>query len=254
MTLLVEPSLVAAASIRQVEPLLFFAFALVTCVSAWGVVVCGNIVRMSVCLLLTLAGAAGLYFILSAEFLAAVQLIVYVGGTLILIIFGVMLTSKNPFAQLRCQPWEILVGLLVSLSLGGLLIAALVKSPLDRKLHVTLHAPQAARAIDKGRLPEVVMQALAARQIDLSEAATVRKQAGQWQIQDGNLMVLVTTTDGDLNIQAGRTLGQSAGYDHVERLGRALLSTYLVPFEASAVLLLIVMIAAAYMARRRAGA
>ena len=39
--------------------------------------------------------SAGLYFLLSAEFLAAVQLVVYAGGTLILIIFGVMLTSKS---------------------------------------------------------------------------------------------------------------------------------------------------------------
>ena len=55
-----------------------------------------SIVRAATRLLFTLAGMAGFYFLLHAEFLAAVQLVVYVGGTLILIIFGVMLTSKSP--------------------------------------------------------------------------------------------------------------------------------------------------------------
>ena len=53
-----------------------------------------------------------------AEFLAAVQLVVYAGGTLILIIFGVMLTSKSPFSQLTGRsrievPWLCVIGLVV---------------------------------------------------------------------------------------------------------------------------------------------
>ena len=84
-------------SLAPVAPVLFYVFALLVAGSAWAVVLSQNLVRMAVYLLMTLAGAAGLYFMLDAEFLAAVQLIVYAGGTLILIIFGVMLTSKNPF-------------------------------------------------------------------------------------------------------------------------------------------------------------
>ena len=53
---------------------------------------------------------------LGAEFLAAIQLIVYAGGTLILIIFGVMLTSKNPFMQLKAALWERFVGVIIALS------------------------------------------------------------------------------------------------------------------------------------------
>ncbi len=166
--------------------MLFYAFALLTCLGAWAIVLSQNIVRMSVYLLLTLGGAAGMYFILSAEFLAAVQLIVYAGGTLILIVFGVMLTSKNPFMHLQAKPWEMFAGAVIGLAIGALLALALVNTKLPA-----------------GEPPPPV--------------------------------------------QAGAT------YDHVETLGLALLSTYLVPFEVAAVLLLIVMIGAAYMARRRVG-
>ena len=60
--------------------ILFYLFTAVTCASAIGVVANRNIVRAAVCLLFTLAGVAGLYFLLHAEFLAAVQLVVYTGA------------------------------------------------------------------------------------------------------------------------------------------------------------------------------
>src|SRR3954471_2510053 len=97
-------------------------FALMSGMSALGVVVSRNIVRMAVFLLGTLAGVAGLYFLLSAEFLAAVQLVVYAGGTLILIIFGVMLTSKSPFSRFQPKPAEIVI----SLAIGAVLMVSLV--------------------------------------------------------------------------------------------------------------------------------
>lgn len=86
---------------------------------------------MAVYLLVTLAGAAGMYFMLDAEFLAAIQLIVYAGGTLILIIFGVMLTSKNPFMQLQVKPREKVLGILLALAIAGLMILAVARSPID---------------------------------------------------------------------------------------------------------------------------
>src|SRR5215212_12263768 len=82
-----------------VSAVLFYVFALMSAASAIGVVISRNIVRTAVCLLFTLLGVGGLYFLLNAEFLAAVQLVVYAGGTLILIVFGVMLTSKSPFSR-----------------------------------------------------------------------------------------------------------------------------------------------------------
>src|SRR5215218_2847337 len=92
--------------------------------SALGLVLSRNVVRSAVCLLFTLTGVAGLYFLLGAEFLAAVQLVVYAGGTLILIIFGVMLTSKSPFSRFEPKLVEIVLAtvlaavLFVSLVMG----------------------------------------------------------------------------------------------------------------------------------------
>ena len=74
-------------------------------------VISRNIVRTAVCLLFTLIGVAGLYFLLHAEFLAAVQLVVYAGGTLILIIFGVMLTNNRRSAVSSPSCGEVIVAI-----------------------------------------------------------------------------------------------------------------------------------------------
>jgi NADH-quinone oxidoreductase subunit J len=162
----------------KLSAVLFYLFALMSATSAVGVVISKNIVRTAVCLLFTLVGVAGLYFLLSAEFLAAVQLVVYAGGTLILIVFGVMLTSKSPFSRFEPKLGEIVL----ALSIGSILLVALI-------------------------------------------AAIVR------------------TTFASNAMEAG-------GYP-VDKLGQTLLGDYLVPFELSSVLLLVVMIGAAYLAKGR---
>src|SRR6187401_2008969 len=108
---------------------LFYLFAGMAGVSAVGLVISRNIVRSAVCLLFTLTGVAGLYFLLGAEFLAAVQLVVYAGGTLILIIFGVMLTSKSPFSRFQATLGEVVI----ALSLGAVLFLALVLAIMKTK-------------------------------------------------------------------------------------------------------------------------
>ena len=107
-----------AASPSPVPTLLFFVFALMTVAAAFTVALARNIVRAAVGLLFALTGVSGLYFLLHAEFLAATQLVVYVGGTLILIVFGVMLTSKNPNVHYEPRRWEVLWGVVVGIVLG----------------------------------------------------------------------------------------------------------------------------------------
>jgi NADH-quinone oxidoreductase subunit J len=102
---------------------LFALVATVTAVSALGVVLSRNVVRMAVWLLFTLIGVALLYFLLGAEFAGAAQLIVYVGGTLVLLVFGVMLTASGPLRELRTQPAEWAVGGVLGAILFGLLVA-----------------------------------------------------------------------------------------------------------------------------------
>jgi NADH-quinone oxidoreductase subunit J len=161
---------------------LFYLFAIMAGGAALGVVISRNIVRTAVFLLFTLVGVAGLYFLLSAEFLAAVQLVIYAGGTLILIIFGVMLTSKSPFSRFEPKRVEVLAGVAVAVILFAALYVAIIRTHFD------------SNAIETGTYP-------------------------------------------------------------LAQLGQALLGDYLIPFELASVLLLVVMIGAAYLAkgRRREG-
>ena len=103
---------------------LFAAVATVTAVGAAGVAASRSVVRAAVWLLFALVGVAGLYFLLGAEFLGAAQLIVYVGGTMVLVVFGVMITNEGPFAVLRTRPLEWVVGGAVAVGLFALLATA----------------------------------------------------------------------------------------------------------------------------------
>jgi len=158
---------------------LFYLFAAMAGLSAIGLVVSRNIVRSAVCLLFTLTGVAGLYFLLGAEFLAAVQLVVYAGGTLILIIFGVMLTSKSPFSRFEPKMVEVVLATV----LASVLLVALVLAIRSYRFN-TLPEPEGERY-------------------------------------------------------------------PITQLGQALLGDYLLPFEIVSVLLLVVMIGAAYLAKAR---
>src|ERR1041384_2232819 len=72
----------------------FLSLAGLTLGSAGIVAFSKNIIHSTLALLGTFMGIAGLYITLSADFLAATQILVYVGGTLTLILFAVMLTSR----------------------------------------------------------------------------------------------------------------------------------------------------------------
>ncbi|QDU22941.1 NADH-quinone oxidoreductase subunit J family protein [Urbifossiella limnaea] len=115
---------------------LFAVVALATAVSALGVVLSTNIVRAAVWLLFTLIGVAVTYLLLGAEFVGAAQLIVYVGGTLVLVVFGVMLTAQGPLKALAAKPAEWAVGGTLAAALFGLL-AVLALGP---------HAPPATQS------------------------------------------------------------------------------------------------------------
>src|SRR6476660_8746401 len=110
---------------QAVAAVLFYVFAGLSAASALGVVVSRNIVRTAVFLLFTLTGVAGLYFLLNAEFLAAVQLVVYAGGTLILIVFGVMLTTKSPFSRFEPKLAEVVIAITVAVVLLTALVMAI---------------------------------------------------------------------------------------------------------------------------------
>src|SRR5262245_5387624 len=102
---------------------LFYVIAGLTGASAVMVVVTQNIVRAAVWLLFTLVGICGVYFLLGADFVGATQLIVYVGGTLVLVVFGVMLTAQGPFVSMKAGVGEWAGVTIVGLLFFGLLAA-----------------------------------------------------------------------------------------------------------------------------------
>ena len=74
--------------------LIFYVLAALTVGSAILVATLPNIIYAAVALLFTFCGVAGLYVLLSADFLAATQVLVYVGGILVLIMFAVFLSHR----------------------------------------------------------------------------------------------------------------------------------------------------------------
>src|SRR4249919_103642 len=79
----------------MLELILFYIFAGIAIVSAILVITQKNIVHSAVFLASTLLSVAGLFLTLHAEFLAGVQVIVYVGGILVLFVFVIMLISVD---------------------------------------------------------------------------------------------------------------------------------------------------------------
>ena len=119
---------------------IFYLFAAITLVSAFFVVTIRNIVYSAFFLLFTFFGVAGIYIILGADFVAMVQLIVYVGGILILILFGVMLTNKITNVQIKTGTSQIIPATIGIAMFAGLLSAVFVNTPW-RKLDTTPMVP-----------------------------------------------------------------------------------------------------------------
>lgn len=107
---------------------IFYLFAVITVLSAFFVVTTRNIVHSAFYLLFTLFGVAGLYILLGSDFLAIVQLVIYVGGILILLIFGVMLTNKITNVEIKTGTLQVLPAAIGIGLFAGVLAAALVKT------------------------------------------------------------------------------------------------------------------------------
>jgi NADH-quinone oxidoreductase subunit J len=74
--------------------LAFLVFAAVTIYAAWRVVAANDVMRAALALVVVLGSMAPLFILLAAEFVAVVQVLVYVGAVIILFLFGVMLTRS----------------------------------------------------------------------------------------------------------------------------------------------------------------
>src|SRR5262245_31321668 len=192
---------------------LFWTIAIMTGLCAVAVVVSQNIVRAATWLLFTLAGASGIFFLLGADLVGAVQLLIYVGGTLVLVIFGVMLTAQGPFISMRASAAEWAISGVVGLVLLTVLAVSVMSRPdtPPSRRHSSLAVYKHAQ---KQRLSQ--------------DAATAPYSA----------------------VIGQGFLGMGVGPAHLEN-NKPVRASYLLPFEIVSVHLLVVLIGAAYLARAK---
>ncbi len=110
-----------------VPHVVFVILSAVALIGAVGVVTVRNLFHAALFLVLSFVGVAGFYVLLEAEFLAVVQLLVYVGAISILIIFAVMLSRQlmSPEFKARNEQW--LIGLLTAAALFIVLVFILLQ-------------------------------------------------------------------------------------------------------------------------------
>ena len=111
------------------QPIMFYLIAGITALCAIATVVTQNIVRSATWLLFTLCGTGGVFFLLSADLVGAVQILVYVGGTLVLVVFGVMLTAQGPFINMKASSAEWAISATVGVLLLGVLVVSIFAKP-----------------------------------------------------------------------------------------------------------------------------
>jgi NADH-quinone oxidoreductase subunit J len=110
----------------MISQLLFFYFAGVTVISALIAVASPNLVFSALSLLITFIHIAGLYILLHAEFIAAIQIIIYAGAILVLYLFALMLFNpkSEPLSLHRQYPAGIFLGVI----LFGLMVLTIFRS------------------------------------------------------------------------------------------------------------------------------
>lgn len=129
LTHLIVPALATTTAALPVagvnwHSVLFLLFAGLACGFAVGVVAADNVVRMALYLVFSLGATAGLFFLAGAEFIGAMQLMIYVGGTLVLLVFGVMLTAQAPFVSIKPSSSDRTLAAVAGASLLALLLTA----------------------------------------------------------------------------------------------------------------------------------
>ena len=107
--------------------ILFVLFGGLTLVGGLGLVVTRNVVHAALFLLLSLSAVAGLYLVLLAEFLALVQVLIYGGAVIIVVLFAIMLTRNSEYPRISDnRQWPLAA--ITSLALAGIFGVAMWQS------------------------------------------------------------------------------------------------------------------------------
>jgi len=119
--------------------LLFYLFAALALLGAGAVAFSRNILYSGIGLLTALIGAGSLYVFLSADFLAVTQLLVYIGGVLVLILFAVMLTNRITEVNVSNRSLGMAGGVALLVATALVLLFVAVAAPF-----VTMNVPELA--------------------------------------------------------------------------------------------------------------
>ena len=109
--------------------LIFYLVAIVAVVGGLGMVISADMVRSALSLVLALGGVAVVYLLLSADFLAMVQLFVYVGAIMILILFAIMLTPGQVELPAMADQGQRTAAALVAAAIGLVSLFAVLTHP-----------------------------------------------------------------------------------------------------------------------------
>lgn len=98
----------------EIANIIFYAFIGITLISALFIMLTKNILYSAFALIATFLGMAGIFVLLGAEFVAITQILVYVGGILILIVFGIMLTNRGKTTRVDTKIYHKFSGILIA--------------------------------------------------------------------------------------------------------------------------------------------
>jgi NADH:ubiquinone oxidoreductase subunit 6 (subunit J) len=202
----------------------FLLFALLACGFGLAVVASSNIVRMAFYLTLSLGATAGLFFLAGAQFVGAMQFMIYVGGTLVLLIFGVMLTAKSDFINMKTAAGEWIAGG----ALGAALLVLLMRGGLSVENWRTSRAEQLEQSVKEGKL----------------DRAEAEKPLTIADVEDTAAIGLILT-----GVRVDKLPNQLTG-NPPHPLPNSL-SGYLFPFVIISMHLLVVLVGASYLARTK---
>jgi NADH-quinone oxidoreductase subunit J len=121
--------------------LFFYIFAATVIGGALGVVLIRNIVYAALFLIASLMGVAGIYILLSVEFLALVQVLIYGGAVMVLILFALMLTRIEDFRQQKLDGDQKPLAVVAALALFGTFIAMFSKTTWPRDIQEITTVP-----------------------------------------------------------------------------------------------------------------
>jgi len=116
----------------SLEPIAFGALAVLLVASALAVVLTKNLFHSVLWLALTLTGTAGIFLTLDAEFLAAVQLLLYAGGVVTIAVFAIVVTERLVGDRITQTSRQIFSGFIIAGAVLVGLLTFILRAPLTR--------------------------------------------------------------------------------------------------------------------------